>query len=329
MIIARSPLRISLGGGGTDLPSYYRDHGGFLIAGTIDKNVYVTVHRAFNEGLLLRYSNIEKVSDLDDIKHPIFREALRMLHIDIDHLEISTFADLHAGSGLGSSGSFGTALLKALHRLERRSVSQADLAEEACRIEIDILHEPVGKQDQYAAAFGGINCYTFAKDGSVTVEPLTIDESTLLVMKTNLLLFSTGISRSASKILKTQDDQTQSGDNAMIENLHFVKEIGLKSRQHLEEGDIAGFGKLLDEHWQHKKRRSKLMTNADIDHWYDVAQNAGALGGKLIGAGGGGFLMFYAEDPQRLRCALREEGLVEMPFSFAFEGTKLLDGGVL
>ena len=327
MIIARSPLRISLGGGGTDLPSYYREHGGFLIAATINKFVYVSVQRAYHPGCLLRYSQIERVSRREEIRHPIIREAISLLDVDLDYLEVTSFADLPAGTGLGSSGSFGTALLKAFHRYKCKSITQQQLAEMSCHIEIERLREPVGKQDQYAAAFGGVNCYEFRPDGSVLVSPLSVSERTLKELNENLLLFSTGISRAASDILMTQDARTRQGDAGMVENLHFIKQVGHESRKAFEEGDPSRFGRLMHEHWRKKKKRSPLISSPDIDRWYDLGLENGALGGKIIGAGGGGFLMFYAEDPTRLRKAMAQAGLEELTYSFTYDGTKLLEGG--
>lgn len=325
MIITRSPLRISLGGGGTDLPSYYRPHGGFLIAAAIDKYVYINVHRRFVAGFLLKYSHLEEVSSIDEIKHPIIREALKLAQIPDRNLEITSMADIPAGTGLGSSGSFTTALLKALHALRKNLVHPAELAQQACMIELEKLREPIGKQDQYIAAFGGITCFRFNPDETVEAWPLNISEETLFNLEDNLLLFFTGYSRAASVILKEQDDKSKQADAAMTENLHFVKELGGKSERALESGNLSEFAMLMDVHWQRKKERSRSMTNDRINEWYDDARNNGALGGKLIGAGGGGFLMFYAEDKARLRHAMRERGLTEVRFRFDFEGTKVLN----
>lgn len=325
MIITRSPLRISLGGGGTDLPSYYREHTGFLIAAAIDKYIYINVHRRFVEGFLLKYSQLEEAATVDEIKHPIIREALRLVGVEERNLEITSMADIPAGTGLGSSGSFTTALLKAFHALRKNLVHPAQLAEQACQIELEKLHEPIGKQDQYIAAFGGITCFKFLPDGRVEAWPLKISEETLFNLEDNLLLFFTGYSRSASKILKEQDDKSRNSDAAMIENLHFVKELGHQSQVALESGDLPEFARLMDVHWQRKKERSKGMTNQEINSWYDCAMANGALGGKLIGAGGGGFLMFYAQDKPRLRQIMRDKGLTEVRFRFDFEGTKILN----
>jgi D-glycero-alpha-D-manno-heptose-7-phosphate kinase len=325
MIITRSPLRISLGGGGTDLPSYYRNHSGFLVAGAIDKYVYITVHRRFIDGFLLKYSQLEEVADIDDIQHPIIRESLKLTDVRERNLEITSMADIPGGTGLGSSGSFATALLKALHALKKNLVHPATLAEQACEIELDRLREPIGKQDQYIAAYGGITCFNFLPDGRVEAWPLKISEETLFNLEDNLLLFFTGYSRSASAILKEQDAKTRKSNQAMIENLHFIKELGTQSRLALENGNLHEFARLMDVHWQRKKERSQSMTNQDINNWYDHAMANGALGGKLLGAGGGGFLTFYADDKARLRHAMREMGLTEVRFRFDFEGTKILN----
>jgi D-glycero-alpha-D-manno-heptose-7-phosphate kinase len=325
MIITRSPLRISLGGGGTDLPSYYRGHGGFLIAAAIDKYIYINVHRRFVDGFLLKYSHLEEAATIEEIKHPIIREALRLAGVRERNLEITSMADIPAGTGLGSSGSFTTALLKALHALRKNLVHPAELAEQACHIELEILREPIGKQDQYIAAYGGITCFKFMPDGQVEAWPLKISEETLYNLEDNLLLFFTGYARSASKILKEQDDQSKQADKAMVENLHFVKELGQQSQAALESDNLPEFARLMDVHWQRKKERSRSMSNQDINAWYDCAMANGALGGKIIGAGGGGFLMFYAKDKARLRHAMRERGLTEVRFRFDFEGTKILN----
>ena len=322
MIITRSPLRISLGGGGTDLPSYYERHTGFLIAAAIDKYVYITLHRTFVDELIVKYSKLERVKTVDEIDHPIIREAMKLVGVNAPYLEMTSMADIPAGTGLGSSGSFTTALLKALHAHKKNLVHPSELAEQACDIELNKLHEPIGKQDQYIAAYGGITCFTFHPDGTVEACPLKISEEMLFNLEDNLLLFFTGYSRSASKILKEQDDKSKGADKAMIENLHFVKELGFKSRAALEGDNLPEFARLMDVHWQRKKERSGGMSNPQINEWYDLAMANGALGGKLIGAGGGGFLMFFAGDKNRLRHAMRQAGLTEVRFRFDFEGTK-------
>jgi D-glycero-alpha-D-manno-heptose-7-phosphate kinase len=324
MIITRSPLRISLGGGGTDLPSYYSEHSGFLIAAAVDKYVYITLHQTFAEELIIKYSKMERVKSVDEVQHPIIRECLRLADIDVPHLEITSMADIPAGTGLGSSGSFTTALLKALHTLKKNLVHTRDLAEQACHIEIDVLGEPIGKQDQYIAAFGGVTCFKFLPNGHVDAWPLKIDQDTLYCLEDNLLLFFTGYSRSASEILKEQDKKSKKSDKEMIANLHFVKDLGKESQNALESGDLHRFAEIMHLHWEHKKNRSRNMSNDPINEWYEIARTNGALGGKLVGAGGGGFLMFYSEDKARLRKAMREIGLPEVRFRIDFEGTKVV-----
>jgi D-glycero-alpha-D-manno-heptose-7-phosphate kinase len=324
VIITRSPLRITLGGGGTDLPSYYLQHEGFLIAAAIDRYIYITIHQTFIDELIVKYSKLEKVMTLDELEHPIVREALKLVGQSPTGLEITSMADIPAGTGLGSSGSFTTALLKALHALKRNLIHPRELAEQACHIEIDLLKEPIGKQDQYIAAYGGVTCFNFRKDGSVDATPLKIDEETKHNLEDSLVMFFTGYSRKAGSILKEQDDKTKKADSDMVQNLHFVKDLGLRSRDALESGDLDGFGKLMDEHWQHKKRRSGGMSNPKIDEWYELAMKSGATGGKLIGAGGGGFLLFHAKDKTKLRHAMIGAGMREVRFRFDYEGTKIV-----
>lgn len=324
MIIARSPLRITLGGGGTDLPSYYREHEGFLVSAAIDKYVYVNVMRPFTEGIFLKYSQLEHVENIADVKHPIIREAMQMMGFKTPQVEITTLADIPAGTGLGSSGSFTTALLKALYTHRKRHLHQEELAELACHIEINRLGEPIGKQDQYIAAVGGVTCFTFHKDDKVTATPLGISMDTMFDLEDNLLLFFTGFSRSASGILKDQQVKSQQNDTEMLKNLHYVKDLGYRSRDALMEGQTELFGELMHEHWEHKKRRSGGMSNPKIDEWYELGMKSGAVGGKLVGAGGGGFLMFMASDRNKLRHAMTGAGLEEVRFKFDFEGTKVV-----
>lgn len=324
MIITRSPLRVTLGGGGTDVPSYYREHGGFLIAAAIDKYVFVTVMRPFTPGIFLKYSKLEHVETADEVQHPIIREGLRMVELNPPQIEITTLADIPAGTGLGSSGSFTTALLKGLYNFRRRLLHPDELAEMACDLEINRLKEPIGKQDQYIAAYGGITCFHFHPDERVEAFPLKVSSETVHDLEDNLLLFFTGYSRSAGNILKDQVVRTQQSDREMIANLHYVKELGFRCKEALENGNTVLFGQLMHEHWEHKKRRSGGMSNSRIDEWYELALKNGAVGGKLVGAGGGGFLMFYADDHKRLRQAMAQAGLDEVRFRFDFQGTKVL-----
>ena len=324
MIISRSPLRISLGGGGTDVPSYYKEHGGFLIAAAIDKYVYASVMRPFTRGIYLKYSKLEQVQQIINVEHPIIRECLREMKLRTPQIEITTLADIPSGTGLGSSGSFTTALLKALYVHYRRNIHPKELAELACKIEIENLGEPIGKQDQYIAAFGGITTFTFKKDGSVEVEPLKISLETLYELEDNLLLFFTGLTRSASSILSDQNIKTKVNDKEMLENLDFIKDLGYQSRDALITGDTLKFGELMHDHWQHKQLRSKEISNEFINNAYDKGIMNGAVGGKLVGAGGGGFLMFYCSEKENLRKAMIELGLEEVRFKFDFEGTKVI-----
>jgi D-glycero-alpha-D-manno-heptose-7-phosphate kinase len=324
MIIVRSPLRISLGGGGTDLPSYYKEHEGFLIAAAIDKYVYVTINRPFLEGIYLKYSSMENVKDVSEVKHKIIREVLTMQNLRTPQIEITTLTDIPSGTGLGSSGSFTTGLIKALYTYRKKHIHQEALAELACHVEIDRLAEPIGKQDQYIAAIGGITSFAFHKDDNVVSAPVNLSVDTIFDLEDNLLLFFTGFARSASNILKDQKIRSEKNDEDMINNLHYVKDLGYRSKAALENGETNLFGELMHEHWENKKRRSGGMSNPDIDNWYNVAMKNGAIGGKLVGAGGGGFLMFMAKDKPRLRKAMKESGLEEVRFKFDFEGTKVI-----
>ena len=324
MIITRSPMRITLGGGGTDLPSYYAEHEGFLIAAAINRYVYITLHQTFVDELIVKYSALERVPHVDEVKHPIIREAFRLVGLDGKYLEVASMADIPAGTGLGSSGSFTTALLKALHAHKKNLVHPEELAEQACQIEIEKLGEPIGKQDQYIAAYGGVTCFRFCKNGKVEAWPLAVSTEVLHNLEDNLMLFFVGYSRKAASILQEQDAKTKEKNTSMVENLHYVKELGLRSQKALEAGKLQEFGSILHEHWEHKKKRSNGMSNPKIDEWYNLARANGAIGGKLIGAGGGGFLMFYCEDKARLRHALLQAGLKEIRFHFDFEGTKIV-----
>jgi D-glycero-alpha-D-manno-heptose-7-phosphate kinase len=319
VLFTRAPLRISLGGGGTDLPSYYREHGGFLVAGAIDKYVYLLTHTVFQRRYRMKYNAFEEVDHPSEIKHPILREAL-LRHWDGDPLEIASIADVPAGTGLGSSGSFTVCLLLTLARARSRATTPGDLAEDACHIEIDLLGEPIGKQDQYVAAHGGICAYTFNADDTVDVRPLDISGETLSNLRHNLLMFYTGEERSASAILSDQKTRTESDDAAMVDNLHQIRKIGEESCTLLEAGDVERYAELMGEHWELKRERSPGMTSERIDRLYTLARRSGCLGGKLVGAGGGGFLLVYAARPDDTRQAMRAAGAPELRFEFEFEG---------
>lgn len=323
MIITRTPLRISIGGGGTDLPSYYQHDGGFVLSAAIDKYVYIGVNKTFTDDYFLKYSQLERVTSRADIQHPIVREALELLDVP-PSLEMVSMADIPAGTGLGSSGTFTVGLLKALHALRRQHISTHDLAEMACHIEIDQLGEPVGKQDQYIAAFGGLTSFEFKTDGSVSAEPLQIPATALHDLELNLVLFFTGYSRSASAILQDQSTRSTGGDSAMRRNLDETRELGYRIKAALESGEPETFGHLMNEHWERKRRRSSGMSNPVIDELYQLGMDHGALGGKLVGAGAGGFLMFYTKDAALLRRTFRERGLEEVVFRFDHDGCSVV-----
>lgn len=322
MIITRAPLRISIGGGGTDLPSYYSRFGGFVISAAINRYVYVALHRTFARRYIVKYSTQEITEDAASIKHPIVREAFK-LH-QVEPVEMVSMADIPAGTGLGSSGSFNVALLKAIHGWKREHCSARELAEEACHVELDLLHEPIGKQDQYIAAFGGITCLQIDRDGQVDASPLKLSDAAMFDLEENLLMFFTGYSRSASAVLADQKAKTERDDKAMLENLQFIMELGRSIKTTLEKGNTRGFGELMHEHWLHKQKRSEGISSQQINAWYDLARKNGAVGGKLVGAGGGGFLLFYAQDRAALRAAMASAGLEEVRFTFDHEGAKTL-----
>ena len=324
MIIVRSPLRISLGGGGTDLPSYYKDHEGFLISAAINKYVYITIHETFENEMILKYSKYEKVKHYSEIEHPIIREALNLLDFSKISLEISSMADIPSGTGLGSSGSFTTALLMALHSYKKNIINKNLIAQQACAIEIDKLQEPVGKQDQYISAIGGITSFNFFKNGEVKYKPLNVSNDILYNLEDNLMLYFTGFSRKASNILKDQNEKSKKNNKDMLENLHFIKDLGKRSMEEIEKGNLEEFAYLMNEHWLYKQKRSEGMSNNKINDWYDLAIKSGALGGKLIGAGGGGFLMFYVNDKKKFRKSFSEANLNELRFKFDFQGVRTI-----
>ncbi|KYK22484.1 hypothetical protein AYK24_02090 [Thermoplasmatales archaeon SG8-52-4] len=327
MIISRSPVRITLGGGGTDLPSYYSKYGGALIAAAINKYTFVTAHTRFDDDIKLNYSKTEQVKSVEEIKHNIFREGL--IHLKIKKgIELTSLSDIPSSSGLGTSGSFTIALLNALHSYKKEFISQEQLAKEACKIEIEILKEPIGKQDQYMSAFGGITSLKFAKNGTVTVEPLNMSEEAQDELHNNILLFYTGISRSASNILQEQNEKSKKDEESTIDTLHEIKKIGSKTKSALENGDIDKLGEFLDIHWNIKKKLSKGISNSFIDNCYNQAKINGALGGKIMGAGGGGFFMFYHNGNNNEKTnfikKMSKIGLKKLRFNFDFEGSKII-----
>ncbi|MGB8196701.1 MAG: galactokinase [Acidimicrobiales bacterium] len=323
MIITRTPLRISLGGGGTDLPSYSDAYGGLVISAAINRYMFISLNKSFGDDYQLKYSQLERAKSIEEIEHPIIREALSRHYLP-PGIEIVSVADIPSGTGLGTSGSFTVGLLRALTTWRRDFATPDSLANEACDIEITSLGRPVGKQDQYIAAFGGLAVMNFDVDGRVSVLPLRISSETLTELETNLVMYFTGYSRDADLILAEQKTKTEANDESMIEGLHAIKRLGLETKDALEAGDTDGFGEIMNRHWLHKKERSTSMTNPRIDHYYDTALKNGALGGKLVGAGAGGFLLFYTTNQSSLRTAMSAEGLQEVPFGFDFGGSTVL-----
>lgn len=328
MILSRTPFRLPLGGGGTDLPSYYHKYEGYLITAAINKYMYLSINTpAVVDTIKINYSKVEIVDrdKMHTIKHDIVREVLRFLKVH-EAIEINSMADLSAGTGLGSSSSYTVGLLRALNVLKRRYVSVQQLAEEACQIEIELIGKPIGKQDQYAAAFGGINALEIDTLGSVKVCPIKINQETVYELEHRLLMFYTHIQRDANEILAEQSEKARKDDEIAVQSMHRIKEIGREIKRALEHDDVCGFGKLLHDHWIEKKKISEKMTNPKIDQWYEKALEQGAIGGKLMGAGGGGFLLFCVENGKRkqVRSAMEAEGLRYMDFQFDWEGSKVL-----
>ena len=325
MIISRAPLRFSLGGGGTDLPAYSREHGGFLVSAAIDKYVYVTANRRFYREVRLAYSKTEIVPNIDAIEHPIFREGLRMTGIE-HSIELTSVAELPANSGLGSSSTFTVALLNALHAYQREFIGSAQLAEEACTLEIDRLGEPIGKQDQYIAAFGNITAFTFDKDGTVHVEAVPVRDEVLDELESNLLVFYTGVERAARKVLTKQDSALRQAGGKAVQGMHRIKELGHEVHRLLVDGDVDRYGELLHEHWTRKREQTSAMSDPTLDEHYEAARRAGAIGGKIMGAGGGGFFLFYVRpsDKRRVIETMLGRGLRRLRFRFDLDGARIV-----
>ncbi len=325
MILTRTPYRVTLGGGGTDLPSFYREHGGFILAVAIDKYMFLNVNTPIvDDKIRVRYTASEIVDHVDDVKHTLAREALR--HFGITNgIEIVSIADIPAGTGLGSSSSYLVGLLNALHTLLQDQATSQKLAEEACHIELEVLKKPIGKQDQYMAAFGGLTALDIKPDGGVCVKRLELDLDLVENLEHNILMFYTNEMRDATTILKKQDEATRTRDPRVVNSLCEIKDIGLEIRDAISKGNLRRFGELLDVHWQSKKRLSEGISNPQIDAWYELAKQNGAIGGKISGAGGGGFLMLYCEENKtRLRQAMHAAGLRELKFRFDYEGSKVV-----
>ena len=325
MFISRAPLRISLGGGGTDLPSYYSKFGGFFISAAINKYTYVSVSKPYIEKIFLKYSKFEEVEKVLDIKNSLIREILlEYSEKPNEPIEVNSFADVPSGTGLGSSGCFTVTFLRSLASFYKKYPTQRELAEIACKVEIERLKEPVGKQDQYISAFGGINSFEIDRSGKVTISPIPASADTLDELESNLLLFYTGQQRSASSILKDQEKRSSLSDKEIFENLHKTKELGKISFQLLKDSKLKQFALLMHEHWMNKRKRSSGMSNNFMDKVYDAAIDNGALGGKVVGAGGGGFLMFYTENKKTLREEMAKFKLKEMKFRFDYNGVQTL-----
>jgi D-glycero-alpha-D-manno-heptose-7-phosphate kinase len=325
MIITRTPFRLTLGGGGTDLPAYYSDHGGFILAVTIDKYMYININTPILDNFIrIKYSQNELCRTLEEVQHTLAREALNWMGIQ-EGIEIISIADIPAGTGLGSSSCYLVGLLNGLHALLGEPVGPRQLAEEACEIELDVLKKPIGKQDQYMAAFGGLTTLEISPDGTVFVQPVPVSWETLEALEDRILLFYTGLARDTLQILGEQSAQAKSNDSVVVGSLHQIKDIGLEIKQAIMRGDLRRFGELLDVHWQSKKRLSSRISNSKIDEWYELAKAHGAIGGKISGAGGGGFLLVYCEgNKQHLREAMQKAGLVELRFRFDLEGSRIV-----
>jgi D-glycero-alpha-D-manno-heptose-7-phosphate kinase len=325
MIITRTPFRLTLGGGGTDLPSFYREHGGFILAAAIDKYMFLNVNTPIvDDKIRVRYSSSEIVDRVDQVQHTLAREALKHFGV-ANGIEIVSIADIPAGTGLGSSSSFLVGLLNALHALLQDQATPQRLAEEACRIELEVLKKPIGKQDQYMAAFGGLTVLDINPEGRVKVTRLQLDVDLIEMLEQNILMFYTNEMRDATSILKKQDEATRAKDGAVVSSLREIKDIGLEISGVISKGNLRRFGELLDVHWQSKKHLSEGISNPKIDAWYALAKEMGAIGGKISGAGGGGFLMLYCEENKpRLREAMHAVGLRELKFRFDFEGSKVV-----
>ena len=323
MIISRAPFRVSFAGGGTDIPSFYEKHGGCVLSTTIKKYVYLTIHPAFNrDDISLKYSKTENVHNYQEIEHKIFHEAFR--RFNISGVESASMADVTAGTGLGSSSTFTVALLKLLYTYENRYVSTYHIAKEACEIEIEDLGNPIGKQDQFAAAFGGLRFYEFMPNGFVKIEPIVMKKESYKKLEENCLMFYTGLKHDASKILKEQKDNVER-DNKKEEMLLKMCDLARELKTHFEQNDVDFLGECLSKGWQLKKQMASSISQTAIDELYELGINNGATGGKLLGAGGGGFLLFYVptkEGKEKIRKAFKD--YKELPFELDNSGVSII-----
>lgn len=321
MIISRTPLRISFAGGGSDLPSYYLKHGGAVLSTTIDKYIYIAVHRYFSSNQsLLKYSKTELVNNNDEIQHPLFRECMKL--VNVTGLDISSMADVPAGTGLGSSSAFAVSLLNVLHAYKHEAVSAEYLASTACDIEINRLGDPIGKQDQYAAAYGGLNFIRFNYDGSVNVEKVVMDPAVKAQLERNLILLYTGTKHSASAILQEQGKEMQRLDKQQV--MHKMVEMAYELKDVLEHNQIDDFGRILNEGWLLKRSLANSISNPLVDTLYNSGIEAGALGGKLLGAGGAGFVLFYCPEEKQATFREKMSAYTEIPFKFENYGSKII-----
>lgn len=326
MIISKTPLRLSLAGGGTDLPEYYTQYGSHIITSAVDKHIYLFVKHWFDPAIRIAYSKTEIVNRIEDIQHPMVREALRYFQLT-SHIEIAAMADLPAGTGMGSSGSFAVGLLNSLHAFKGTRPDAQSLAEQAFHIQNNILSENGGKQDQYAAAFGGIISLKIGRDGKVDVKPLSVKSDFISELEENIACFYTGIKRSAPEIQSKYCNSIKNNAPKVIENLHKIKKISESLESYLERGDLQGVGHMFEEHWMAKRLLSENISNQEIDRWHNLAMEAGAIGGKVLGAGGGGYMVFLCKDgkKEQIKKVLGAEGLAYTPIKFYFEGSRIFD----
>lgn len=325
MIITRTPFRFTLGGGGTDLPSYYTRYGGLVFTAAIDKYMYINVNRPIVDDLIrVKYSKSEMVEHVSQLQHDLARCAMQYTGFE-DALEVISMADIPAGTGLGSSSCYVVGLLNALFGLKREYRSAGELAEIACHLEMEMMQKPIGKQDQYAAAYGALPILEIDKEGRVRVRQAKLDLATMDELNRNTLIFYTGKTRSADDILTHQDDSVKKENKNVTDSLHRIKEIGYETIEAIETGNLDRFGLLMDEHWENKKRLSAKIADERIHRLYSLAKDNGALGGKITGAGGGGFFVFYTNNRHhQLRRAMASEGLRELHYRFDTEGSKIL-----
>lgn len=323
MIISRTPLRMSFVGGGSDMPQFYREHGGAVLSTAIDKYIFVTANKKFDNGVRLSYSVTEEVSSVDQIQHRLAKQAMQFLSIH-GGIEMTTVADIPSkGTGLGSSSSFAVGLLNVLYAFQGKFASAGKLAQEACHIEINLMGEPIGKQDQYAAAHGGFHLYEFNKDETVTASPMIMPQQAKVDLQRRIVMFYTGVTRSASAILANQAKAISSNTDK-IRGMKRMVELTYALRDELQAGRLDSFGEILHENWELKKGMTEGVSNPEIDAAYDAALAAGALGGKILGAGAGGFLIFYAPEAAHIAIERALAPMRRIPFSFDDVGSRII-----